>query len=52
MQDKKMKKDKVIIVRLDAEQKNQAEQIATERGATVSELIRTLLSKNKNMKMI
>ncbi len=52
MQDKKMKKDKVVIVRLDAEQKNQAEQIATECGATVSELIRTLLSKNKNMKMI
>ena len=41
MQDKKMKKDKVVIVRLDAEQKNQAEQIATECGATVSELIRT-----------
>lgn len=52
MQDKKMKKDKVIIVRLDAEQKNQAEQIATECGATVSELIRSLLNKNKNMKMI
>ena len=52
MQNGKKKKDKVIIVRLDAEQKDQAERIATESGATVSELIRSLLSKKKAVKMI
>ena len=52
MQNGKKRKDKVIIVRLDAEQKDQAERIATENGATVSELIRSLLSKKKAVKMI
>ena len=52
MHSEKKKKDKVIIVRLTDEQKDQANRIAAERGATVSELIRSLLSKNKAVKMI
>lgn len=43
---------KVIIVRLTDEQKDQANKIAAESGATVSELIRSLLSKKKAVKMI
>lgn len=52
MHNGKKKKDKVIIVRLTDEQKEQATRIATERGATVSELIRSLLDKKKTVKMI
>jgi len=43
---------KVIIVRLTDEQKDQANKIAAESGATVSELIRRLLNKTKTVKMI
>lgn len=52
MQNDKKRKDKVIIVRLTDEQKDQANRIAAENGATVSELIRSLLSKKKAVKMI
>ncbi len=52
MQNDKKRKDKVIIVRLTDEQKDQANRIAAESGATVSELIRRLLNKTKTVKMI
>jgi len=52
MHNDKKKKDKVIIIRLTDEQKDQANRIAAESGATVSELIRRLLNKTKTVKMI
>lgn len=48
----KKKKDRLLIIRLTEDQKEQATRIATERGATVSELIRSLIDNKKILKLI
>jgi antitoxin component of RelBE/YafQ-DinJ toxin-antitoxin module len=45
----KKKKDSLLIIRLTGQQKEQATRIATEHGATVSELIRVLIDNSKKI---
>lgn len=47
----KQTKDQVIILRLTAEQKQRAAQIATKRGATLSGLIRSLIEKQEKVNL-